>query len=281
MNVHGAAVGLLSLAGVIMLALLAPGSWVMLAAAAALMVVMWGVSLPIRNAGIIDIVWGPVFLLMALVGVSQLDRTWDATTVALVAMVGAWAIRLGLHLGVRNIGKPEDFRYQLFRKQAGDAFAIRSLFTIFLLQAVLAWVVAAPIAGFLVAEPNGTLGALQWVGISLFVFGFVFETVADWQLTRFKGSPDNKGQVLDSGLWGLSRHPNYFGEAVLWWGIYLFTVGLGGELFIVGPVLITWMLMKVSGVTMLEKGLEKRRPAYREYVENTPTFFPRWPAAKR
>ncbi|MEM9304805.1 MAG: DUF1295 domain-containing protein, partial [Pseudomonadota bacterium] len=154
-------------------------------------------------------------------------------------------------------------------------------FTIFLLQAVLAWVVAAPIAGFLVAEPNASLGVLQWVGIGLFVFGFVFETVADWQLTRFKGNPDNKGKVLDSGLWGLSRHPNYFGEAVLWWGIYLFTVGLGGELFIVGPVLITWMLMKVSGVTMLEKGLEKRRPAYREYVENTPTFFPRWPAAKR
>ncbi len=276
MNVHGAIVSILSLVGAAIIAVLAPSAWVLLVAAMGLMTVMWLSSLPIENAGIIDIVWGPVFALMGFVGVLAFDRSLDPVTIGALAMVTLWAVRLGLHLAVRNLGKPEDFRYRKFREAAGSSFAIRSLFTIFWLQALLAWVVFGPVIGFMLAEPV-SWGIAQSVGLALFVFGFLFETIADWQLTRFKADPANKGKVLSTGLWGLSRHPNYFGEAVLWWGIFVFVAPAGGWPFVIGPILITWMLMKVSGVTMLEKGLAKQKPAYQAYVENVPTFFPKLP----
>ncbi|MDX1571935.1 MAG: DUF1295 domain-containing protein [Xanthomonadales bacterium] len=266
---------LLALAGVIQLALLEGPSWQPLVAAAGLLTIAWLISLPLKNAGVIDIFWGPAIALVAWVSVLAYERPFSAPTWLLLALVTAWALRLAIHLARRNIGAPEDFRYAAFRRQAGRGFWLRSLVTIFWLQAALAWVVAAPLIGHAASASEASLGLLQYVGAAIFLFGFAFEWVADAQLRAFKADPDNQGEVLDSGLWGLTRHPNYFGEAVLWWGIYVASLDIGGGLFIVGPVLITWMLMRFSGVAMLEDGLKETKPKYADYVESTPAFFPR------
>ena len=266
---------LLALAGIVQLALLEGPSWLPLLAAAGLLTGAWLVSLPLKNAGVIDIFWGPAIALVAWVSVFAYDHPFSAPTWLLLAMVSLWALRLALHLGRRNLGAPEDFRYAAFRQQAGDGFWLRSLVTIFWLQAALAWVVAAPLVGHAARVDDGSLGLVHYVGGIIFLVGFLFESVADAQLRSFKADPANEGEVLSSGLWGLTRHPNYFGEAVLWWGIYVATIGTGGAPFVVGPILITWMLMRFSGVAMLERGLKDRKPKYADYIENTPAFFPR------
>jgi steroid 5-alpha reductase family enzyme len=190
-----------------------------------------------------------------------------------LGLVTVWGLRLALHIGVRNAGAGEDFRYRKWREEAGTSFWWISLLKVFLLQAVLLWIVSSPLQ---LAQLGGgeSVTALDVLGVGLWGFGFLFETVADWQLQRFKKGPATSGHVMRSGLWSVSRHPNYFGEAVLWWGIALLAVPGGGWLSFVGPLMITFLLLEVSGVAMLDTAMVERRPDYADYIATTPAFVP-------
>lgn len=200
---------------------------------------------------------------------SGITGTRDAWLLALVAI---WALRLAIYLTWRNWGEPEDHRYQKMRSANQPNFELKSLFIIFWLQGVLAWIVSLPLlAAANSAEP---LKALDYLGAVLVLFGTWFESAADAQLASFKADPANRGKVMDRGLWRYTRHPNYFGEFVVWWGFYLMAVAAGGWWSLPGPLLMSFLLLKVSGVTMLEKDIGERRPAYQQYIERTNTFFP-------
>lgn len=237
------------------------------------MTVLWALSVKLEDASIVDPFWGPGFLLVALTYLLMDDGPAPRGQVV-TALVVFWATRLAWHLYVRNREEGEDKRYTAMREKRGDAFWWQSLFTVFWLQAVLLWIISAPLHGAIVgANP---LGLWDLAGALLFAVGISFEAVADSQLARFKAHPANEGLVLDNGLWRYSRHPNYFGEAVLWWGFYLFAVGAGAYWAVVGPLTITFLLLRVSGVTMLEKSLKRTRAGYEEYVRRTSAFIP-WP----
>ena len=247
------------------------------------MVLLWLISLAVRDASIVDIFWGPGFVLVAWavfawVGAHDLPAGGEARRWLLVSLVTVWGLRLGGYLAYRNLGKAEDYRYVAMREKAGDRFWIISLFKVFLLQAFFLWVVSLPVqAGQLPSAPGG-LGPLAIIGAAVWAVGLFFEAVGDAQLTRFKADPANKGRVMDRGLWRYTRHPNYFGDFMVWWGIYLVALeGHGTWWSFVGPLLISFLLLRVSGVAMLEKTIGTRRPGYEEYVRRTSAFFPRPP----
>jgi steroid 5-alpha reductase family enzyme len=175
-------------------------------------------------------------------------------------------------LGYRNIGKGEDYRYATWRKESGSNWWWVSFLRVFVLQGVIMWVVASPI---LIALSSATLTWLDWLGGILWGIGLLFETIGDWQLMVFKKNPANQGKVMNKGLWGLTRHPNYFGDAVVWWGFFCFAASVGGWFYVFSPVLMTFLLMKVSGVAMLEKTLTQTKPQYAEYIKRVPAFFPK------
>jgi steroid 5-alpha reductase family enzyme len=235
-----------------------------------LAVIAWGYAARRRNVNIVDSLWSLFFLIASAFYLGAGGR-WTPTSLLLFSLVALWAIRLSVHLALRNAGKAEDRRYAAMRA-ANPRFNRRSLVTVFGLQAVLAWLISLPLAAAL-TEPAAA-HPLHWVGAVLFLVGFTFEAVADWQLVRFKARPENRGRVLDSGLWRYSRHPNYFGEAVIWWAFYLFALASGAAWTVFAPVLMTFLLLKVSGVSLLEKDIHERRPGYRRYSETTPAFFP-------
>jgi len=247
-----------------------------LAISLAYMTVAWAVSLILRNAGIVDSFWGPGFaVLAATLPTIAGGPTWRSLLV--LAVVAVWAGRLSAHITVRNWGRPEDWRYKTWRDRAGRAFWWRSYFKVFLLQGILLVLVAAPILLVAWARRPGSWGALDAVGAGVWLLGLLFEVVGDAQLARFKRDPENAGRVMDRGLWRYTRHPNYFGEALLWWGVYLIAVSVPfGWASVVGPAAITFLLVRVSGVRMLERGLRARRPGYEEYVHRTSAFLP-WP----
>ena len=259
-------------AGVVLLAY-EPASLVGLAVALAAFTVLWLVSLALRNASIVDIFWGPGFVLVGwLYHLTSSPRTGLGALAC--ALVTAWGLRLAGHIAFRNAGSGEDYRYRQWRERSGKAFWWVSLFKVFLLQAVVLWVVSSPL---LPAQRPGAGSAWGWlipVGLALWAVGFFFEVVSDWQLLAFKREPANRGRVLNSGLWRLSRHPNYFGEAVLWWGIGLIAAAVGGPLALIGPAVLTFTLVKISGVAMLDRELVTRRPGYAEYIATTPAFLP-------
>jgi steroid 5-alpha reductase family enzyme len=247
------------------------------AAVLAFVFVIWLVSLAMRDVSIVDIAWGPSFLLIAGVAAWVGDGATSRTRL-LLALVALWSLRLAGYLAWRNLGSGEDFRYQKMRAYWGARFRWVSLFTVFLLQGTLAWIVSAPIQLAMASPEPPRLGRLDGIGIALFVVGFLFESVGDLQLARFKADPANAGKVLDSGLWAWTRHPNYFGDFLQWWAF--FTIALStprGWVSIVGPLLMTWLLMKVSGVAMLERSLRKKKPGYDRYRERVPAFFPHPP----
>lgn len=235
------------------------------------MTMLWGLSVRLGDASIVDPFWGPGFLLVTLTYLFA-DGSYGARGRAVLFLVAIWATRLGWHLFVRNRKEGEDERYRQMREARGRSFWWQSLFTVFWLQAVLLWVISAPLLGSVVS--TAPLGPWDVAGALLFAVGLSFEAVGDSQLARFKEHPRNRGEVLDTGLWRYSRHPNYFGEAVLWWGFYLFAVGGGQYWTVVGPLLITFLLLKVSGVTMLERNLKRSKPGYAAYVERTSAFVP-------
>ena len=248
-----------------------------------LMVVLWLVSLRLGDVSIVDSFWGPAFVISACVyrtfGVEPgLEGSWIRWLH--LALVAAWGLRLAAHIGVRHAKHgEEDRRYRKMREDAGDArFRRRSLVTVFLSQGVLVALIATPL---LFAQSAPRPDHLVWtdvVGLLLFALGFFFEAVGDWQLTRFRNDPSNDGEVLDSGLWRYTRHPNYFGEATLWLGFgFLALASPGGIWSLASVALMIFFLLKVSGVTLLEKDISDRRPEYQRYVETTPTFFPWFP----
>lgn len=245
-------------------------------AIAILMVGTWILSVIVRNASIVDIVWGLGFVVVAWTVRAAVDGDPGRQNL-ITALVTIWGLRLALHLGRRNIGHGEDFRYVLMRRKYGTRFPFISLVTVFLFQGVMMWVVSLPVQ-LGQADDGAPIGPLAAVGILLWIVGFVFESVGDAQLTKFKKDPANAGKVMDKGLWSLTRHPNYFGDAVQWWGIGIIAAEAGtATIGLVGPVLMTYLLTRVSGVPMLEHGMTKRRPGYAEYVARTSAFFPRPP----
>lgn len=240
---------------------------------------LWLVSLPLENASIVDVFWGLGFIVigcyyLAAIPQAPTTRGWLVST-----LVTVWGLRLALHIGIRNRGAGEDFRYAAWRSAAGPRFWWISYFKVFLLQAITLWIVSSPILLAQLDRGPTRLGPIALIGLGLWLFGFAFEAIADWQLARFKKDPANRGTVMRSGLWSLSRHPNYFGEAVVWWGIGLIALSSGGWLAFVGPLIITFLLLKVSGVAMLDAAMVERRPGYAEYINQTPAFLPiprRW-----
>jgi steroid 5-alpha reductase family enzyme len=183
-----------------------------------------------------------------------------------------WAARLSVYLAVRASGQPEDRRYQAIRARNEPGFAWKSLYLVFGLQAVLAWIVSVPLAGAILSSTRLTV--LDAVGAAIVTFGIAFQTIADTQLANFKAAPRNHGRVLDTGLWKYSRHPNYFGECCIWWGFYLIACAAGAWWSIFSPVVMTVLLLKISGVALLEKDIAQRRPDYRDYVRRTNAFIP-------
>jgi steroid 5-alpha reductase family enzyme len=231
----------------------------------------WIVSLLRRNAAIVDSLWSLMFVMMASVYAFG-SRPLPVRAIVTLVLVTAWGLRLSLYITVRNWGRGEDRRYQAIRARNQPDFALKSLYLIFALQAALAWVISLPLLGAsLSPRPLGTLDA---AGLALWLVGFAFEAGGDWQLARFKADPANQAKVMDHGFWRFTRHPNYFGDFCVWWGFYLIAASAGAWWSILGPLLMSVLLLRVSGVTLLEKDIGERRPQYAEYVRRTNAFFP-------
>ena len=237
-------------------------------------VLTWAASLCKRDASLVDRVWA---VCIAGAGWTYLTALPDISQrgMLMVGIATLWALRLSLFITWRNWGHGEDRRYQAIRARNQPHFGWRSLYLVFGLQALLAWVVSAPL--FAGAASQGALHAGDVVGAALAMFGFVFEAIADTQLARFKADAHHRGQVMDRGLWRHTRHPNYFGEACVWWGLWIMACGSGSALglwSVLSPLLMTVLLLRVSGVRLLEGDIADRRPAYREYIARTNAFFP-------
>ncbi len=244
---------------------------------AALMLAVWVASVRVRDASIVDSFWGLGFALVGVVTLIVTDgypaRRWLVTL-----LTTTWGVRLSLHIWLRNRGMGEDVRYQAMRARHGDRFPFVSLFTVFGLQGVLLWFISLPVQVTQVAPLPARISPLDLFGAGVWLVGFLFEAVGDAQLARFKADPANQGRVLDRGLWRYTRHPNYFGDALLWWGIFLVCAATpGGALTVLSPLTMTYLLARVSGVPMLEAHLAETRPGYREYVQRTSAFLPRPP----
>jgi steroid 5-alpha reductase family enzyme len=231
----------------------------------------WCVSLLKRDVSIVDSLWPLLFLAAAATYAGRVPQSGPRTTLVVV-LAGLWALRLAGYLTWRNWGEPEDRRYQQIRRRNQPHFAFKSLYLIFGLQGTLAWIISLPLLAA-IAGPRD-VNALDYAGVALWGVGFGFEAVADWQLARFKSVPANRGQVMDQGLWRYTRHPNYFGDCCTWWGFYLIAFAAGGWWSVGGPIVMSFLLLRVSGVALLEKDISERRPAYRDYILRTNAFLP-------
>jgi steroid 5-alpha reductase family enzyme len=231
----------------------------------------WLLSLPLRNVAIVDSLWSLMLFLAGVVYALNSDPRAPRLSMVLW-LLAIWALRLAWYITRRNHGKGEDRRYQEIRARNEPGFAVKSLYLVFWLQAGLAWVISLPLLGAF--GGNTPLGWLDYAGVALWILGFAFEAGGDWQLARFKKLPANEGKVMDQGFWRYTRHPNYFGEFCIWWGFYCFALAAGAWWSVVGPLLISFLLLRVSGVTLLEKDIGKRRPQYADYVLKTNAFFP-------
>jgi steroid 5-alpha reductase family enzyme len=244
---------------------------------AGLALVAWAICSWRRNVGLIDIGW-PLFLLAAGVSDALLSPSLSWGGAAALLLLLLWSLRLAIHLAHRNWSAPEDRRYAAIRARNEPGFWWKSLFYVFLLQAVLAWIVSLPLAALMSAQAGHPLVLSS--GLALVLIGFLWETIADGQLTRFRAQKNSAGRVLDSGLWRYCRHPNYFGECLVWWGFFVAAASPQTLWSVISPLLMTVLLLRVSGVTLLEKDIGERRPGYRAYIARTPAFFP-WPPRDR
>ncbi|MGD0582990.1 MAG: DUF1295 domain-containing protein [Bacteroidales bacterium] len=244
-----------------------------------LMTILWIISVIVKNVSIVDLFWGPGFAVTAGFYFANTSGN-EVRKLVIMILVAIWAARLGLHLTIRNIGKGEDFRYAEFRKKYGEnRYWWISYFQTFLLQGLLMWIISLPLLGaqyYVGKNP----GIIDIAGLIFWITGFIFEAGGDIQLTRFRANPENKGKVLDHGFWHYTRHPNYFGDSAVWWGYALFSIAAGGYLAVMGSVIMTALIIKVSGVALLEKTLTAQKPQYREYIERTSAFIPWFPKKK-
>jgi steroid 5-alpha reductase family enzyme len=238
---------------------------------ALLAVGVWLVSMVRNDVSIADSLW-PLFILLASASYAMAAPQTGPRALAVIVLIAAWALRLAAHITWRSWGEPEDRRYQAMRARNEPHFRLKSLVLVFGLQAALAWVVSlSSLAAVINPRPWNWIDIL---GVCVFVFGAVFEAVADLQLARFKADPAHHGLVMDRGLWRISRHPNYFGEFCVWWGMFLVALSMQAWWTIASPVLMTVLLLKVSGVALQERDITERRPGYREYIARTNAFFP-------
>ena len=256
----------IALWGLALIAVLALGTWI--------------ASLVRRDVSLVDRLWSLMIAGPALVYAAQ--TSWASPrAIAVQVLVLAWGVRLAAYITWRNWGHGEDRRYQQIRARNQPNFALKSLYLVFALQLVLAWIVSAPTLAALAGTHD--FGALDAAGIAVALVGFLFEAIGDAQMAAFKRDAANKGQVMDCGLWRWTRHPNYFGEACFWWGVWLIALAAGGAAAmwtVLSPLLMTVLLLKVSGVAMLEKDIVERRPAYRDYIARTNAFVPGPPRRK-
>lgn len=239
----------------------------------AVMTILWVVSVFLKNASVVDPFWGLLFVISAWIYFSQTLQGTAARKILVVILVTIWGSRLSLYLLWRNWGKGEDFRYQAFRQRYGaDRYWWVSFFQTFILQGFLAWCISAPLLGAQIQ--GGGLNIFDYLGLAVWFTGITFEAGSDWQLARFKADPANRGKLLTTGFWKYTRHPNYFGDAACWWGYALLSIAAGGYLAALGAVIMTILLIRVSGVAMLERSLKVDKPGYAEYARRTSAFIP-------
>lgn len=236
------------------------------------MIVMFIIAQIKKNNSIVDIGWGIGFILIAIVLLLATDRI-GLKDLIICVMIFVWGLRLALHIYSRSRGKEEDFRYAQWRKDWGKNAVVIAFFKVFMLQGIIMLIIAYPIM-VVFNSLNDHLAIINFVGLSIFLFGILFESIGDYQLIRFKRNPENKGKIITTGLWKFTRHPNYFGEAVLWWGIGIFTIG--SDLYLtafISPLILNLLLLYVSGVPMLEKKYAGNKD-WEDYKKITPAFVP-------
>ncbi len=236
-----------------------------------LMVLVWVISVVAKDASIVDMVWGLGFVLVAWATYLTSDAA-GPRSLLITLLVTVWGLRLSGYLVWRNLGEDEDKRYQKMREESPESFWWQSLFKVFLLQGLLIWVISIPVIATQASE--SALFWLDYLAIAVWGTGLAFESVGDYQLARFKAQPGSEGKVMDNGLWRYTRHPNYFGDFCVWWGHYLVAVAGGAWWTVFSPLLMSFLLMRFSGVSLLEKTITSRRPGYADYVARTNTFFP-------
>ncbi len=234
---------------------------------------VWLLSLVKRDASIIDPIWGAGFAFVAWLAWWQIQPV-GMRAALLAVLTTIWGLRLSLFLLWRNSGHGEDRRYRAMRDYHGSRFWWVSLITVFMLQAILLWLISLPIQVAIIADQPRALYWLDGLGILFWSIGLALEAMSDWQLARFKANPANAGRVMDRGLWRFSRHPNYFGDFCIWWGLYLIAAAGGAWWTVFSPLLMSVLLLKVSGVTLLERTIADRRPEYADYKARTNAFFP-------
>ena len=235
--------------------------------------ILWGLSVRLQNTSIADAGWGPGILVIGLTYYLS-SNGYPLRAHLTLILLALWGLRLGAHLGLRNRLEGEDYRYVKWRDEYEDSWWWFSYFKVFLLQAVIAWIVSLPIYFAIVSLVPSSLNLFDFLGVLVFFVGFVFEALGDEQLRRFRADRANKGQVLDTGVWHYSRHPNYFGEAAVWWGFGLIGLAAGGFPGLLGPFILTYLLLYVSGVPLLESSLITSKKGYITYVGKTPAFLP-------
>lgn len=234
----------------------------------------WLISLYRHNVTHVDSMWSLFFVIAGCTYASQMESLTGRSWIVL-SLVSLWAVRLCIYLTWRNWGPHEDHRYAAIRSNNSPGFAFKSLYIVFGLQAVLAWIISLPVLGAL--NSAAPINIVDIIGIALLGFGLIWETLADWQLSAFKAKPQNKAKVLNTGVWRYSRHPNYFGECCVWWGFYLMALAAGAWWALPSALLMTLLLVKVSGVALLEQTITERRPEYAEYIRTTNAFIPGCP----
>lgn len=243
---------------------------------------LWGymtlwfvISLIKKRNDVADIAWGLGFVLLAWTSFF-LSGVWETRGLLVSILVSVWGLRLAWHIHTRNRGKAEDYRYMAWRREWGKWFYPRSYLQVYLLQGALLFIIALPVL-MINRSAGGALGFLGGIGVCVWLFGFLFESVGDAELARFVKDPLNRGKIMQSGLWKYTRHPNYFGEVVQWWGIWLVVLGIKGGWFgMIGPLTITFLISKVSGIPMLEKKLAEN-PAFGDYKRRTSALLPWFP----
>lgn len=241
-----------------------------------LMTILWFISLVLKNSSIVDIFWGIGFVIAYWVYFILTPEGFLLRKYLIGILVTVWGLRLSLHILWRNWGKPEDYRYQVWRKEAGPRWWWQSYLQVFILQGILMWIISTPLLSAQYSPKPSHLILFDILGTAVWLIGFFFEVLGDLQLARFKANPMNKGKVMDQGLWRYTRHPNYFGNSAQWWGYYLIAAFAGSWWTIFSPILMSILLLRVSGVALLEKDLNAR-PSYQEYIRKTSAFIPWFP----
>ncbi|GAP40460.1 DUF1295 domain-containing protein [Flexilinea flocculi] len=244
-----------------------------------LMIILWVISLLIKNSSIVDIFWGAGFVLSVWIYFFLTPNGFQGRKLLISILATIWGLRLATHIFIRNFRKPEDSRYQKFRSDAGKTWWWRSLFQVFLLQGLLLCIISTPLlAAQIHPSPNHFI-FFDFLGVIFWMIGFFFEASGDFQLAKFRANPQNKGKILDTGVWRYTRHPNYFGDSMQWWGYFSIASAAGGWWTIFSPIIMTTLLVRVSGAKLLEKTMGQN-PKYQEYIKNTPFFIP-WIPKKR